>query len=101
MGIALSASAVGKAGMEYEWSVTKGRMSPMKMIEVFVIPSIDLGSKLIFRNIWVPFKTLKILNSQPLELPECFLGPFKGIKPVKPSSWGKINLRPIGYFRMI
>ena len=26
-------------------------MSPMKMIEVFVIPSIDLGSKLIFVDI--------------------------------------------------
>ena len=48
MGTVLSASAVGKAGTEYEWSVTKGQMSPMKMIEVFAIPSLDLGSKLIF-----------------------------------------------------
>ena len=47
-----SASAVGKDGTEYEWSVTKGQMSPMKMIEVFVISSIDIGSKLIFCRYW-------------------------------------------------
>ena len=47
LSIVLSASVVGKAATEYELSVTKGRMSPMKMIEVFVVPSIDLGSKLI------------------------------------------------------
>ena len=52
LGIVLSESAVGKAGTEYEWSVTEGRMSPMKMIEVFVIPSIDLGSKVIFCRYW-------------------------------------------------
>ena len=49
--IVLSASAVGKAGTECEWSVAKGRMSPMKMVEVFVIPSIDLGGKLFFVDI--------------------------------------------------
>ena len=55
-------------------------MSPMKMIEVFAIPSLDLESKLFFFFLYilVPLNTLKILNLQPLELTECVLGPFKG-----------------------
>ena len=54
LGIVLSPSAVGKAGTEYEWSV---RMSPMKMIEVFVEPSIDLWSKRIFCRHWYLYYT--------------------------------------------
>ena len=36
LGMVPSASAVGKDGTEYEWSVTKGQMSPMKMIEELI-----------------------------------------------------------------